>query len=285
MRRRQRLWMRSAAVAAGVVLVALSGSPHPAAGSARSTSPVGSLTPRQALNRLGLRPLKDYTATPVVRVPFESPREVEGWYATPQTPLTHHELSNEVVHNGKFAEKAWVTGANVDDIEPDGPNHRGYPTMQLYKRPRSCVTPCLISLWVWADVTLQRGEWFQIATLTPAMSDVWLPSQLVNVGSEGWLHTWHVPTQGRSDWTYQRTNKPFPLRRWVNVKILIDYRPSGGAIAAFQDGVLMSAAPIDGTVGDNGGGVLNQTHFGLYGPPTIRSGVIYNDKLTISEVR
>ena len=92
--------------------------------------------------------------------------ETAGWYLTPQTPLTHHVLSRERVHQGAFAEKGWVTGANTADIEPDGPNHRGYPTMQLFKRPRGCVTPCLLDLWVWADIPLRSGEWFSVATVT-----------------------------------------------------------------------------------------------------------------------
>ena len=273
------------ATAMGAMIVALSALTIPASSASLSASEVSPTSPKQALARLGLRPLKSYTKTPVIKVPFESVTETQGWYATPQTPLTHHQLSGEVVHNGRSAHKAWVTGPNVDNIERDGPNHRGYPTVQLYRRPRGCVTPCLIGLWVWADIATKPGEWFQIATLTPSASDAWLPSQLVNVGSEGWLHTYHVPTQGRSDWTYQRKDRPFPLRRWVNVKILIDYRAAGGAIAAFQDGVLISAAPIDGTVGLNGAGVLNQAHFGMYVPPTIGSGVIFNDNLTIDEAR
>jgi hypothetical protein len=266
------------------VVAALSAASLPASGGARSTSTVSSIAPNQALAQLGLRPLKHYTKTLLLKVPFESATEAQGWYVTPQTPLTRHQLSNEVVHNGKFAHQARVTGPNVDNIEPDGPNHRGYPTIQLHKRPRGCVTPCLISLWVWADIATQPDEWFQIATLTASVSDAWL-GQLVNVGSQGWLHTMHVPSPGLSDWVYQRTDKLFPLRTWVNVKILIEYRATGGAIAAFQDGVLISAAPVDGTLGLNGLGVLNQAHFGMYVPPTIGSGVIYNDNLTISEVR
>ena len=67
--------------------------------------------------------------------------------------------------------------------------------------------------------------------------------------------------------------------------IYIDYRASGGAIAAWQDGVLMSAAPIDAMLDRNGLGVLHQVHFGMYTPPTVASGVIYNDDLVISELR
>ena len=239
----------------------------------------------KALTDLGLRPLAMYTRTTVLRVPFETTAEATGWYVTPQTPVTHHELSTSVFRAGKSAHKAWVTGPNVGNTEPDGPNHRGYPTMQLYKRPRGCVTPCLVTLWVWADVALKPGEWSQVATLTPAATDSWLPAHLVNVGSEGWLHTMHVPTHGLSQWRYQRKDLMFPKRQWVKVDILIDYRNPYGAIAAFQNGTLISAARIDGSVGASGAGVLNQAHFGLYMPPTVASAVVYNDDLEISEVR
>ena len=240
---------------------------------------------RDALASVGLRPLSDYAATPIVTMGFESASEAAGWYTTPQTSLTHYELSTDEVHSGRTSLKAWVTGANTANTEPDGPNHRGYPTVQLYKRPGGCATPCLVSLWAWADIPTVKGQWYQIATLSPSSTDAWLPSQLVNVGAEGYLHTMHVPTQGLAEHQYQRTDIPFPQKQWVKVDIIIDYRPDGGAIAAFQDGVLVSVAKIDGTVEANGGGVLNQAHFGMYAPPSIASGVIYNDDLVIAELR
>ena len=242
------------------------------------------LKPNDAVAQVGLRPFGKYRKTTLVSVPFESTVEAQDWYVTPQTPLTHHELSSDVVHRGKRAHKAWVTGANPSDIEPDGPNHRGYPTMQLFKRPRGCVTPCLLDLWVWADIPLRPGEWFSVATVTASTGTVWL-GQTVNVGSEGFLHTMHVPAPGQASWVWQRKDVRFPARKWVRVRILIDYRPSGGAIAVWQNNTLMSVAPIDPTLDRNGGGVLNQAHFGMYTPPTVASGVIYNDALVVSELR
>ncbi len=242
------------------------------------------ITPAQALATVGLRPLARYSKSPLVKVPFESASEAQGWYITPQTPLTHHELSSELVHQGAFAHKAWVTGANTAGIEPDGPNHRGYPTVQLYARPRGCVTPCLIDLWVWADIPTRPGEWFSVATLTGSTATAWL-GQTVNVGSEGWLHTMHVPSIGLAERVYQRVDKLFPVRQWVRVRILVDYRPTGGAIAVWQGATLMSVARLDGTFQQNGSGVLQQAHFGMYTPPTIEAGVIYNDALVISEAR
>lgn len=242
------------------------------------------LTPKQALAAVGLKPLGQYVKTTLIKVPFESINEAQGWYVTPETTLTHQQLSNERVRQGRFAHKAWVTGANTNNIEPDGPNHRGYPTVQLNVRPRGCVTPCLVDLWVWQDIPLQPGEWFSVATLTASTSSAWL-GQLVNVGSEGWLHAMHVPSPGLADRVYQRTDIAFPVRTWVRVRVLIDYRATGGAIAVWQNNTLMSVARIDPTLDLNGCGVLNQAHFGLYTPPTIATGVIYNDALVISELR
>jgi hypothetical protein len=242
------------------------------------------VTANDALVHVGLRPLGTYRKRVLVRVPFESAAEATGWYVTPQTALTHHGLSSEVVHRGEFAHKAWVTGANTANVEPDGPNHRGYPTMQLFKRPRGCVTPCLLDLWVWADIPLRPGEWFSVATVSASIGNAWL-AQTVNVGHEGWLHTMHVPAPGRSSWVWQRKDLKFPSRRWVRVRILVDYRPRGGAIAVWQNGALMSVAPIDPNLDLNGSGVLSQVHFGMYTPPTVGSGVIFNDALAISELR
>lgn len=256
----------------------------PTTSTAPTTTTVAEPADVAALRSLGLRPLAEYTRTPLVSLGFESVDEFAGWYITPQTSLTHHELWTTTVHGGTHAHHAWVTGANTANVEPDGPNHRGYPTIQLSKRPGGCVSPCLVTVWAWADIPLRPGEWFQLATLTSSASDIWLPAQVVNVGSEGWLHVMHVPSQGLKQWTYQRTDLPFPTRQWVRVDILVDYRSTTGAIAAFQDGVLMSAAPLDPT-GTNALGVLNQVHAGMYAPPTVASGVILNDDLTVARVR
>lgn len=247
-------------------------------------SPARAMSEGSALREVGLLPLSSYRSRPLVRVPFESPSELRGWYETPQTPLTHHVLSGERVYRGRKALKAWVTGANSGNVEPDGPNHRGYPTIQLFKRPRGCRTPCLISLWVWSSIPLARGQWSSIATVTASTGTTWI-GQLVNVGLEGWLHTMHAPVPGQAEWILQRKDLPFPSRRWVHLRILVRYRASGGGIAVWQDKRLMSVAPIDGNLDRNGLGLLNQAHFGLYTPPTIASGVIYNDDLVISELR
>ena len=96
----------------------------------------------------------------------------------------------------------------------------------------------------------------------------------VNVGAEGTLHTFHVPRQGLAEREFQ-TTQLFPMKRWVRVTTYIDFR-ADGVIATWQDGKLTSAARIEG-----GAGVLEQAHFGLYAPPDLLEGTVFNDDLTI----
>jgi hypothetical protein len=238
----------------------------------------------ESLRSVGLRPIGDYTKSLLLEIPFEDATETAAWYVTPQTPLTHHKISDELVHGGSYSFKAWVTGANNENIEPDGPNHRGYPTIQLDEGPRACLTPCLLSLWVWADIPTVAGEWYQIATVSPSADDSWFPAQVVNVGSEGWLHVMHVPSYGKREITFQREDLLFPTKQWVKVEIVLKYSAEGGALAVFQNDELVNVSRIDPTVGPNGG-LLNQMHFGMYGPPTLSSGVIFNDDVKIFELR
>ena len=52
--------------------------------------------------------------------------------------------------------------------------------------------------------------------------------------------------------------------------------PAERVIATWQDGTLTSAARIEG-----GTGTLEQAHFGLYAPPDLLAGTVFNDDLTI----
>ncbi len=55
----------------------------------------------------------------------------------------------------------------------------------------------------------------------------------------------HVPSNGQGKRTFQTSTLKFPLRRWVKLTIGL--------------------------------------HFGLYAPPSLSSGVVYNDDLVIQE--
>ena len=213
---------------------------------------------------------------------FESDDDLAGFYQTPPSPLTRHEVVEGVErHGGRRAHRGWLTGST--GAEPvDGPNHRGYPTIQLHKRPTGpCRAVCLVDLWVRLEgARLGTGEWFSLATFSTDGSDRWSRVALANVGSEGWLHTFHVPTHGVGGWTFQRRDLPFPRDRWVRVTTLLDMRPAGGAVAVWQDGALMSAARFEGGDGD-----LDQMHFGLYAPESLVDASVWNDDITVLQQR
>jgi len=110
---------------------------------------------------------------------------------------------------------------------------------------------------------------------------------------------------------------PFPRAQWVRVTAFIDYtknnRFSTPIIVLWQDGQLISASSlvihmdpeslaegeypeclqtwdnVDVSQAELLCGLkstrgLAQMHFGLYTPPLLSSGVIYNDELTVSEI-
>jgi hypothetical protein len=244
-------------------------------------SEVRPLQRRLVLRTLGIPPLRSVRLKPVFRTGFERDSDLAGFYVTPQSPLTRHEVQTGGAHSGARAHVAWLTG--VTGSEPvDGPNHRGYPTIQLQKRPAGpCRTPCLIQFWARVDgFAIERGQWLSLETLTPDPSDRWSRVITANVGWEGWLHLFHVPDQGLGDRAFQRTNRPFPRGRWVRVTTWLDLDPDHGSAAVWQDGVLMSAARVRG-----GDGTLDQLHFGLYAHPALTSGTVRNDDVAVYRVR
>jgi hypothetical protein len=241
---------------------------------------IGKLEHHRVLQRLGVPRRPAMRLARVYGTGFERDRDLAGFYVTPQSPMTRHEVRRGGAHRGRRAHVAWLTGQTGS--EPvDGPNHRGYPTIQLHKRPAgACVAPCLVQFWARVDdVDLRRGEWLSLATLSPDASDRWSRVVTVNIGWEGWLHLFHVPDQGAGERVLQRTDVPFPRGRWVRVTIWLDLDPQRGAAAVWQDGRLMSAARVRG-----GDGTLDQLHFGLYAPPSLTRGVVHNDDIRVFRV-
>jgi hypothetical protein len=274
--RRGRVW--SAAWCVGVLLCLVAPGTSPAASA--SPARVGKLEHHRVLQRLGIPRRAAMRLSPVFRTGFERDEALAGFYVTPQSPMTRHEVRTGDAHRGHRAHVAWLTGQT--GAEPvDGPNHRGYPTIQLQRRPAgACVSPCLVQFWARLDdVDLERGEWMSLATLSPDPSDRWSRVVTVNVGWEGWLHLFHVPDQGAGQRALQRTDVPFPRGRWVRITIWLDVDPMHGAAAVWQDGRLMSAARVRG-----GDGTLDQLHFGLYAPPSLTRGVVRNDDIAVFRV-
>lgn len=226
---------------------------------------------------------------------FESVSDFEGFYIVPQGSYdSNHELNSEIVYDGKYSHKAWILKAR--DINNDGKiylPHRAYPTIQFQNTPKgSFKTPCLISLYVYLDISLidkpqgSIDDWFSFATLSPETDDNWARTVGVNLTPDGYVKLVHVPRQGEQDRIYQMSSSIdidskflFAYKKWVRLDIFIDFDSSSGYAKVWQDGVLVSHAKVEG-----GLGYLFQSHFGMYSSASISQGIIYNDKLRIREV-
>lgn len=225
----------------------------------------------------------DYQTLPrrTFQTGFEALEDFAGFYLTPQGHLgtTRHELFAGQVRSGSFAHKAWIEGRNPESTLFVNNNHRGYPTIQLHKRPGGGFrTPCRIEWWVWLDMTLMPGEWFSFATFSPDASDAWKRTVLVNLSDQGVVHLMHVPKQGQGNRSFQ-TSKPLPMRTWVKLTTELTFGSMGGEASVWQDDQLVSKAAIEPT-----NPLLEQAHFGLYAPPSVATGTVYNDDLIIQEL-
>jgi hypothetical protein len=67
------------------------------------------------------------------------------------------------------------------------------------------------------------------------------------------------------------------MRKWVHLSITIDFDPRQGRITVRQDDELVAGARVLG-----GHGRLEQAHFGIYASPSIATGKVCNDDLTIT---
>ncbi len=217
---------------------------------------------------------------------FENVEDFSGFYLTPQDyqGTSFHELSDTIVRSGTYAHRAWIDGANPPSITTNN-NHRGYPTVQLQKTTEGVFkTPAYVTLWVWLDMELQQSnnggeeDWFSFATFTDDESDNWAETVLVNLSKEGFVHLMHVPTQGKKEYIFQTNTIAFPQKEWVELTIYLDFSSNGYA-KVWQNGTLVSHAKVEKAKNQ-----LAQAHFGLYCPPQMVKGVVYNDDLWIREV-
>lgn len=226
---------------------------------------------------------------------FESVSDFADFYSVPSGDWdSSHTYASELVHSGTFAHRATIDAPRADDN--DGLTyrpHRAYPTIQLHKTADGVFrTPCLVTVWVNLDMALldrptgHVDDWFSFLTLTPDQSDNWNRTVLLNLTPDGYAKLVHVPRQGEQDRTEQVTadNDPtgallFPLRQWVRFDVYIDFDADHGQAIAWQDGVRVSAARVEG-----GAGALAQAHFGLYAAAAVPRGTIVNDDLTIREL-
>ncbi len=217
---------------------------------------------------------------------FESVKDFEGFYITPQNHLgtSFHELTDTNVHSGMYSHRAWIQGSNPASTLMTNNNHRGYPTVQFQKMPEGPFkTPCYVSLWVWLDMELDTNktgedDWFSFATFTDDTTDKWARTVLVNLSADGFVHLQHTTNQGEQTSIFQTSDIIFPQRQWVELKIFLDFGDNGYA-KVWQDGVLVSHAKI-GNITNK----LSQAHFGLYASPQVSTGEVLNDDVKIIEV-
>jgi hypothetical protein len=214
---------------------------------------------------------------------FESLSEFSNFYSVPlnyQSAATHS-LSSEQKVSGSLSHKASITSIGPTCAFPINCNHRGYPTIQLHKLSSGGFkTPVLIEFSVYLDMNLtSSNDWFSFATYSADASNDWKRVVLVNTDSKSKAYLMHVPLHGQSNLTFQTTSLNFPQKQWVKLKTCLDLNPTGGDAKVWQDEVLISTSKVSG-----GCGVLEQAHFGLYASPTLSSGTVYNDDLSIREV-
>lgn len=254
---------------------------------------------------------------------FESIDDFAGFYLvpSPHRGTTSQELSTAQVASGTSAHRAWMTGRNPV-IAGENTNHRGYPTIQLHKREAPYAALVRLEFRVFLDLELRacrEQDWFSFMTLTSYADDQWTQVQLLNVDSQGVPHLMHVPTMGQAVHDIFQTHTiRVPQRQWVTFTVLVDYGSANAFnspyLAAWQDGMLVSAARFNARVDPRGvpsskwpaclsgwsgqdladaeqrcqldyrAGALAQAHFGLYTPPLLKAGEVFNDDLEILEL-
>lgn len=257
------------------------------------------------------------------KIRYEGQYEFVGHYVTPVPHLgtTIQELTQDKLVDGRWSHRAWITGVN-EVVQGQNTNHRGYPTLQMEKTPIGIIQDlALVDLYVWLDFPLEPKEhknWFSLATFTSYYDNYWARSYLLNLDEKYQLHLMHVPVQGvtKPD-IFQSKNIILPRKSWVRVTILLDYTSSNRfnnpIMVAWQNGELVSASTFNNRIDpyttsdqrpaclDDWDGVsvesaesacalnftggLAQTHFGLYAPPLLDEGLMYNDALNISRLR
>jgi hypothetical protein len=254
---------------------------------------------------------------------FENFTDFSGFYIVPQNHRgsSSHDLVSDNQYRGNRAHKAWMYGAN-DVIANVNTNHRAYPAFQMDKTEMGIIkSKVLVDFWVWLDVDLYAEEhknWLSLATFTSYADSSWTRSYLVNVDSDYRVHLMHVPQQGQSlHDIYRNQTIPIPQKQWVKISIFIDYtgdnRFNAPFIGVWQGVELVAASTFNDRIdpysispeqyppclqgwnqqdladaetrcGLNYTGGLAQLHLGLYAPPLLSAGAVYNDDLRILEI-
>ena len=179
-------------------------------------------------------------------------------------------------------------------------------------------------LWLEDIYLANEGDWLSVATLSSYADSQWPRTQLLNLDRNYHLHLMHVPDQGEKEQYIYENNLQVPRQEWVKLSLLVDYTENnsyhGPYIAAWQNETLVRVAKFNPRIEreefvrlkysgteqaeclygwdehldsieeaetacrlDYRGG-LSQLHLGLYAPPHLNSGVVYNDKLSVAQL-
>ncbi|MCU0428543.1 MAG: hypothetical protein MUF42_01100 [Cytophagaceae bacterium] len=249
-----------------------------------------------------------------------SPQVVEN-----ATQETYHGLSTEHVHSGSKAHKGWFTSANpvVTGKNTNHRGYPTFQLHKTSDGVFHGLV--FVECWVYLDVTLlneDNKDWFSFATLSTYQDDEWLRTIQINLHKDGYIMLAHVPKQEEhSPNLYQRKDLPFLQKKWVKISSLIDFstnNPYNTPYAkVWQDEVLVSESLIHPRLACNNintqvgirpclsdsclqesqvqqketacglsytGGLAN-VHFGLYAPPALEAGAVYNDDLVMYELK
>lgn len=265
----------------------------------------------------------DFTITKTFATGFESIDDFAGFYLVPQNhrSSTTHSLTDSIKHSGQYSHYGNIYAANTV-IANTNTNHRAYPTIQLYKTIDSVFHHMVFCEFrVRLNISLgtqPNTEWFSFATFTGYADDFWFRSILVNLDHNRIVHLMHVPDNELAVHDiFQTTTVTFPMNEWVKLSMLFDYTSANSYnhpyVKVWQNGTLVSAATFnreidphtvdtalwppcldgwDGTsiaAAESACGLhytsgLAQAHFGLYAPPLLSSGEVWNDDLAIYEI-
>lgn len=177
--------------------------------------------------------------------------------------------TGEPVLSGQHSYKGWVDG-------PARKSHRAYPVIEV-----DIATPLINTFWVYLDVdyaTLRESDWIHFGTWGN-----WDPQTEIGKWA---LHTMAVRNQKlefahstpfHGEYIGPTPQSDFPLKRWVRFTTYIHYTGANGFVQVWQDGTPVLRA----TVPKNPGTRLRTAHWGMYAGATVRSGIQYNDDISI----
>lgn len=232
--------------------------------------------------------------------PHASLDEFDGFYITPTPRYSshEHELTSEVGRDDTH--RAWMYADNTARPESDK-NHRAYPTIQIQNisgKTEGFNPYALIDFECKVDVDLvdvTDKDWVSLATWETYSDNTWPRATLLNIDKDYGYHLQHLHQTGDSHPATGRVT--MTQGAWTRIVILLCFERHPGAsldswVYAWADGTLVAqsswtnrysgATEAANSITHFGG--LTQFHAGLYAPPALDDGQVWNDNLYISQL-